>query len=212
MTVVYLDADHLGDPLFVPGLARDLAARPSGLVLVHGSGERGERALESQGLLPQSVDGVWRVDGERQRGAVERATRELNREMVHEFNEQGVVAVGAMAGDRGLVRVSGDGVEIGKSTWVADLVRQGVAVLVGTLVGGAEVDAATVAGRLAVALGGTPMALSRRSVEADVSTQELGGLVYDRAAVQRMVESAGPVHLGLRARLRSDVSETPCVR
>ncbi len=212
MTVVYLDADHLGDPLFVPGLARDLTARQSGLVLVHGSGERGERALESQGLLPKAVDGVWHVDDERQRGAVERATRELNRAIVHEFNEQGVVAVGAMAGDRGLVRVAEDGVEIGKTQWVADLVRQGVTVLVGTLVNGAEVDAAAVAGRLAAALDGRAMALSRRSVEADVSPQELEGLVYDPAAVRRMAKSAGPVHLGLRARLRSVVDGMPCVR
>ena len=212
MTVVYLDADHLGDPLFVPGLARDLAARTTGLVLVHGSGERGERALESQGLLPKAVDGVWRVDDERQRGAVERATRELNREIVHEFNEQGVVAVGAMAGDRGLVRVADGEAAVGTTRWVADLVRQGVTVLVGALVDGREVDAAALAGRLAVALDGRAVALSRRSVEADVTEGELDGLVYDPAAVRRLARSAGPVHLGLRARLRSDVGATPCLR
>ena len=175
MTVVYLDPDHLGDPLFIPGLARDLTARTSGLVLVHGSGERGERALESLGLFPKAADGVWRVDDDRQRGAVERATRELNREVVHEFNEQGVVAVGAMAGDRGLVRVEEGQAVVGKARWVADLVRQGVTVLVGTLVDGAEVDAAAVAGRLAAALDGRAVALSRRSVEADVTAGRARG-------------------------------------
>lgn len=211
-TVVYLDGYHLGDPLFIPGLARDLAARTTGIVLVHGSGERGERALESLGLVPQSADGVWAVDGDHQRGAVERATRELNREMIHEFNEQGVSAVGVMAGDRGLVHARDGELEIGKSAWLAELVGNGVTVLLGTMVEGAEVDAARVAGLLASALHGQAVAISRRSAEEPIASADLEGLVHDPESVRRVAREAGSVGLGLRVRLRSTSGSIPCFK
>ena len=123
MTVVYLDPYFLGDPLFVPGLARDLAARGAGLVLVHGSGERGERALESLGRMPHQSDGVWETDDEAGRAAVEHAARELNREVVHELNEQGVASIRALAADRGLVKAQATawspGGRRGWATWSA---------------------------------------------------------------------------------------------
>ncbi len=209
-TVVYLDEYHLGDPLFIPGLARDLASRAAGIVLVHGSGERGERALESLGLIPRSDAGVWRTEGDDQRQAVERAMRDLNREMIHEFNEQGVAAVGAMVGDRGLIRQSAGGLVVGKSAWVSDLARQGVTVLLGAMVQGAEVDPARTAGLLASSLSGEAVALSRRSVDGAVEDADLGGLVHDPGAVRRIAEAAGSVGLGLRARLRTADAITTC--
>ncbi|MCH7640070.1 MAG: hypothetical protein IH855_11505 [Bacteroidetes bacterium] len=38
--LVYLDAYHLGDPLFLRGFARDVEAHVGPLILVHGSGKR----------------------------------------------------------------------------------------------------------------------------------------------------------------------------
>ena len=207
MTVVYLDAYHLGDPLFIPGLARDLAARGAGLVLVHGSGERGERALESLGRLPQATDGVWQTDDEAGRAAVERATRELNREIVHELNEQGVASVRALAADRGLVKLAGDTVEAGRTGWLGDLVRQGVSVVVGSLVlrDGTldEADAAATAAALAASLGGSVLALSTRSVEAPLDARQLTGVVPEPEAVQRLVAAGGAVRVGPRSLLRA---------
>ncbi len=100
MSVLFLDPYFLGDPLFLPGLARDLAARGEGMVLVHGSGERGERALEAQGLFPTAIDGVWHTDSDEARAAVERATRELNRQIAAELNEAGVASIRATGRSR----------------------------------------------------------------------------------------------------------------
>lgn len=207
MTVVYLDPYFLGDPLFVPGLARDLAARGAGLVLVHGSGERGERALESLGRMPRQSDGVWETDDEAGRAAVERATRELNRELAHELNEQGVASIRALAADRGLVKADGAGVAPGRTAWLGDLVRQGVVAVVASLVvrDGAlgEADAAAVAGTLAAALEGEAVALTTRSVEGPLGPEGLDGVVPSPEAVRRLAEGGGAARVGPRALLRS---------
>ncbi|MDT7857348.1 hypothetical protein RQM47_11915 [Rubrivirga sp. S365] len=156
--VLLLDAYHLGDPLFLTGLARDLAARAGGAVLVHGSGERGERALESLGLLPEAVGGAWATATDEEAAAVERATRALSREIVHELNEAGVSAVRALGADRGLLKRSGGGVVAGKTAWLQTLVGQGVVAVVASLVaaadGGplAEADPAAATAALAGAL------------------------------------------------------------
>ncbi|HEX8386394.1 MAG TPA: acetylglutamate kinase, partial [Rubricoccaceae bacterium] len=107
MLLVLLGPYHLGDPLFVSALARDLAARKEGLVLVHGSGEAGERALESRGVFPEAKGGVWQTASDDERADVERSARDLNRRLVHELTEAGVPAVRVMAADRGLL-ASGD--------------------------------------------------------------------------------------------------------
>lgn len=208
MTVVYLDPYFLGDPLFVPGLARDLAAREAGLVLVHGSGERGERALESLGRVAHRTADGWETGDEAGRAAVERAARELNREVVHELNEQGVASIRALAADRGLVKSAGGAVEAGKTAWLADLVRQGVVAVVASLVlrdgALAEADAAATAAALAGALGGTALALSTRSVGAPLGARQLDGVVPEPEAVRRMVRAGGEVRVGPRSLLRSE--------
>ena len=207
MTVVYVDPYFLGDPLFVPGLARDLSARDGGLVLVHGSGERGERALESLGRMPRQSDGVWETDDEAGRAAVEQATRELNRSIVHELNEQGVASIRVLAADRGLVKTAAGAVEAGRTAWLAELVRQGVVAVVASLVlrGGAlvEADVAATAAALARALGGDAFALSTRSVEAPVSVRQLDGAVPDPGAVRRLMGGGAVVRVGPRSLLRS---------
>ncbi|WP_420457454.1 hypothetical protein [Rubrivirga sp.] len=206
MLVVYLDPYFLGDPLFVPGLARDVAARGTGLVLIHGSGERGERALESLGRMPTAADGVWRVDDAEGRAAVERATRDLNREVVHELNEAGVSAIRVMGADRGLLKVADGHVVAGRTGWLGDLVGQGVVAVVASLAAGegalVEVDPARSAGVLAASLEVPVAALSTASLDGDGALADHQGVVPDAEAIRRAGGERGHVRVGLRAALR----------
>ena len=210
MLVAYLDPYFLGDPLFVPGLARDLADRGAGLVIVHGSGERGERALEALGRVPTAHEGVWDADDADGLEAVERAARDLNREIAHELNEAGVSAVRVMGADRGLLKATGRGLEVGRAGWVGDLAGQGVVVVVASFVGGdgplREVDAASAAGALSAALEVPLVVLTTRSLEGrDVEARGLEGLagaVPDLEAVRRGAGRASSVTAGPRATLR----------
>lgn len=201
--LLLLDAYHLGDPLFVTGLARDLAARGEGAVLVHGSVERGERALESLGALPTAEDGAWTVADDDQAAAVERATRDLNREIVHELNEAGVAAIRVIGADRGLLKQEGEAVIASKASWLGGLVEQGVVAVVAALVEPlgsgplCEVDAAAAAAALADVLGQPVTVLLRvRATEAGpkLSLANAGKHVGNPEAVGRL--------LGYRAETR----------
>ncbi len=213
MLVVYLDPYFLGDPLFVPGLARDVAARGTGMVLVHGSGERGERALESLGRLPTASDGVWQADDAQGREAVERATRDLNREVAHELNEAGVSAIRVMGADRGLLKRDDGRVVAGRTGWLGDLLRQGVVAVVASLAADGdalvEVDPARSAGVLAAALAIPVAALSTVSLDGDGALDDHEEDVPDAAAVRRAGSEGGSVRIGLRATLRQPGSPTP---
>ena len=222
MLLVLLDAFHLGDPLFVPQLARDLAARKEGLVLVHGSGEAGERALESRGVFPEARDGVWQTASDEERADVERAARDLNRRLVHEMNEVGVPAVRVMAADRGLLVADGAGLRAGRTTWLGTLVGQGGVAVVAALVAGpepgplVEVDAAGAAAALAEALGAEAVAVlvTGRSAglpgpdgvrpSASLADVEGGGALPEPALVGRLVAvSRVPVVATSAAQLRA---------
>ena len=215
--VLLLDAYHLGDPLFLTGLARDLAARAGGpgaggAVLVHGSGERGERALESLGLVPEAEGGVWRTETDEQAGAVERATRALSREIAHELNEAGVASVRVLGADRGLLKPTADGVEAGRTGWLGALVGQGVVVVVASLVGGAgggalaEADPAAAAAALAGALGEPVTVLLKRSLAADgpasVAAPAVRAALGDPSAADRLLGRGGAVEAVARGALR----------
>ena len=206
MLVVYLDPYFLGDPLFVPGLAQDVAARATGLVLVHGSGERGERALEALGRVPTSRDGVWEAEDDEGRGVVERALRDLNREIAHELNEAGVSAIRVMGADRGLIKRQGGTLTAGATGWLGSLVQQGVVAVVASLVDGPdgpiEADPAQTAGLLADALGARLVLLTTRSVAAGGPVASLGDAVPDAAAAARAVAVPGSAVAGPRATLR----------
>ena len=136
MLFVYLDPYHLGDPLFLTQLARDLAYRGGGALLMHGSGEAGERALEATGAVVRESDGVWEVSTPEEAAVVERAARELNRQIVHELNEAGVPAIRVMGADRGLLKKEGGAVRAGSAGWVADLVAKGGVAVLASLVRG----------------------------------------------------------------------------
>ncbi len=219
--ILLLDDFHLGDPLFATALARDLKARGAGAVVVHGSAEAGERALEAAGAWPEANAGVWRVATEAQAEAVERATRELNRRLVHELNEAGVPVVGAVASARGLVKRDGDGrVAAGRTAWASTLMGQGGVIVLASLVessdGAAlrEVDPAQTAAALADALGTAVLVLTTAradglpgaggetadalSLDAALATERLA----DGALVTRLVGLGAPVQAVSAASMR----------
>lgn len=136
LLLVYVDAYHLGDPLFLASFARDVQAHIGPMILMHGIGEEAERALEAHGLLSDE-DRNGRVAQQ----LIERAMRELNRRIVHEMNEAGVPAVGVIGADRGLIRgADGGEVRVGRIDWLVDLVALGGIPVIGGLAREAEID------------------------------------------------------------------------
>ena len=155
--VLYLDRYHLGDPLFLTGFARDVQHLGAPCLLVHGTGEGAERALEAQGRFPTFEDGVLQVGSAEDQRVVARAARELNRQIVHTLNDASVAAVGLEASGRGLVQRSESGFSVGKVSWLRDLLAQGVVPVVVALMTGSEGEAqeangGAVSGALACAL------------------------------------------------------------
>lgn len=215
MLLVLLDAYHLGDPLFIPQLARDVAARKEGLVLVHGSGEAGERAVEALGGVAVQRGGVWAAETDAAVAGVERAARDLNRRIVHEMNEAGAPAVRVMAADRGLVsRGEGGALRAGRTAWLATLVSQSVMPVVASFVAGpgnhfCEADPAETAAALAEALGATAIALlmTGRGTEAGalpLADALATGRFPDAGLAERLVRASRvPVVATLAARLRA---------
>ena len=134
--LVYLDAYHLDDLLFLPGLAR-MMGRQRGLscLLVHGSGEQAERLLEAEGLFPERKEGRVQVRTAAEAALVERAARQVNRQIVGVLTEEGVPAVGVQGIDRGLLRKSDDGrVTTGSINWLKDLTTKRAVPVVSALV------------------------------------------------------------------------------
>jgi acetylglutamate kinase len=132
--LIYLDAYHLDDLLFVPGLARmmgRLGRKRPPCLFVHASGEQAERLLDAEGLFPERKDGLVQVRTAIEAALVERAVRQVNRRIVAAFTEEGVPAVGVQGLDRGLVHLNTDGlVTAGRIDWLRDLIaRQAVPVV-----------------------------------------------------------------------------------
>lgn len=168
--ILYLDRYHLGDPLFVKGLAKQMTQGASrDCLLVHGSGEKVERTLEAEGIFPERSRGVLQVDDAAQKRLVERAVREVNQELVGSLTDEVVSTVGIQGVDRNLLRLSssdasGDDssgarpeIEVGRTGWVEALVKQQVVPVVSALARDAddevhEVWAADVAVALARAM------------------------------------------------------------
>ncbi len=136
--LVYLDRHHLGDSLFLKSLAQHFAEGGSGeppCILVHGSGEKVERTLESQGYFPERVDGVLDVETEEQRQLVERAVRETNQEIVAALTDEVVSTVGIQGVDRNLLERGEEGtVQATNVGWVTALIRQRVLPVVSALI------------------------------------------------------------------------------
>lgn len=129
LLLVYLDAYHLGDPLFFRSFGRDVQMHEGPMILLHGSGEEAERAFEAKGWL-SAEDRA----SEAARTVTERVTRDLNRRIVHELNEAGISALGVLGADRGLFRRAETGqYAIGNARWLHDLAEKGVVPAVGLL-------------------------------------------------------------------------------
>jgi len=136
--VVYLDRHHLGDELFLKSMAQHFAEGASGepaCLLVHGSGEKVERTLESKGYFPERTDGVLDLDTEEQRRLVERAVRETNQEIVATLTDEVVSTVGIQGVDRNLLGLDEDGqITATNVGWMAALLKQRVVPVVSALV------------------------------------------------------------------------------
>lgn len=216
--LVYLDRHHLGDALFLKSLAQLFAEGASGeppCVLVHGSGEKVERTLESKGYFPERSEGVLQIEGEEQRQLVERAVRETNQEIVAALTDEVVSTVGIQGVDRNLLVRDGDGeIQARNVGWVTALVKQRVLPVVSALVEEEdattqEVGAAEALGALAQAFEATfdpvacaltttdqPGLLAADGIKDEVSIDALGDdTIPDPAAVRRLHEAGMPVLL-----------------
>lgn len=140
--LIYLDAYHQGDDIFINELAQRLHQAPAGdplCMIVHGSGEKVERTLESQGLFPERVDGVLDVSEPEHIRLVERAVRETNQKLVAAFTDEVVPTVGIQGIDRNLLQYDDQGELIAhKVGWVEALLKQRVVPVVSALVEEAE--------------------------------------------------------------------------
>lgn len=135
--ILYLDRYHLGDELFINDLAQRLHQAPPGeplCLLVHGSGEKVERTLESQGFFPERRGGVLDVEAPEQVRLVERSVRETNRELVATLTDEVVPAVGIQGVDRNLLRLEEGTVVAQRVGWVEALLSQRVVPVVSALV------------------------------------------------------------------------------
>ena len=142
--LVHLDRHHLGDKLFLKSLAQHFAKGPAGeppVLLVHGSGEKVERTLESQGHFPERTDGVLQVEDAAQRRLVERAVRETNQEIVAALTDEVVSTVGIQGVDRTLLSRDAEGrLQAANAGWLVPLIKQRVIPVVSGLVEDGDVE------------------------------------------------------------------------
>ena len=153
--LIYLDDYHLDDLLYLPSLAQKMGRmrRACPLCLfVHGGAGQAERLLEAQGLFPERKGGRMVVETLAQAALVERALRQVNRQIVGVLTEEGVAAVGFQGSDRGLLRQNDDGlVEAGRVGWLEALVRQRAVPVVSAFVQGAQEGSVQIVSPSAVA-------------------------------------------------------------
>ncbi len=150
--LLYLDRYHLGDPLFLQGMVKEInQGPPRDCLMVHGSGEKVERTFESQGLFPERNHGVLDVESDADRQLVERAIRELNQEIVGSLTDEVVSTVGIQGSDRGLLRLASSpdpessdadpgagtastgSLAVGRTGWLEALLKQHVIAVVSAL-------------------------------------------------------------------------------
>lgn len=126
--ILYLDDYHAGDVLFLQTLARALGrwnARPAP-VLVHGSGEAAERALESKGIFRTREGGLLPVESPEEHRLVNQAGKLLNQHILAVLNDAVVSAVGVVGTQRRTLMVEDGRVAASGAEWILAMVRQGV--------------------------------------------------------------------------------------
>ncbi len=127
MYLLCIDDYHLADPLFIDELGRELSANRQQLpplLLIHGSGEAAERALEGQGLFRERSGGGLQVASAQEAAVVDRATREANQQLVDRLTDAVLPAVSIPGDARGLLVHDGPGVRVGAVAWLRQLVVQ----------------------------------------------------------------------------------------
>lgn len=135
--LIYLDRYHSDDEIFINDLAQRMHQAPAGeplCLIVHGSGEKVERTLESQGFFSERRGGVLDVTEPDQVRLVERAVRETNQTLVAALTNEVVPAVGIQGVDRNLLQWEDGAVVAHKVGWVEALVKQRVVPVVSALV------------------------------------------------------------------------------
>lgn len=126
--ILFLDAYHAGDVLFLQSLSRAMARRawsPAPIV-VHGSGEHAERLLESHGIFRSRSGGVLQIESAREHALVERALRSLNRKIVAILTDAVVASVGVIGAQRNVFAVDGEELRAPGASRVQEIAAQGV--------------------------------------------------------------------------------------
>ncbi len=133
MYVFCLDDYHVGDPHFLQSLAREITGsrpNPPRILMVHGSGEAAERALEGQGRFRKRTEGVLAIGSAEEAAIVDRATRQANQKVVDTLTDEIVPAVSVQGDARNLFVHTDSGVQVGSTGWLRDLVEnEGVPVI-----------------------------------------------------------------------------------
>ncbi|HMB92553.1 MAG TPA: hypothetical protein VKP65_16990 [Rhodothermales bacterium] len=136
--LIYLDAYHLDDPLYVPSLARMMGRLRRAVPLclfLHGSGERAERLLEAEGRFPKKENGRVQARTPQEAALVEKALRQVNRQIVSTLTEEIIHAVGFQGTDRGLLLMDeGRDVKTGRMGWLVELIQKGAVPVLSALV------------------------------------------------------------------------------
>jgi len=218
--VLYIDRYHLGDPLFLNRLSRDLLDLEGGKVLVHGPGEDGERMIEAEGGITKWDQGMLTVGSDAERGIVERATRDLNRRIAHGLNDAGVPSVRIDGASRGLLHHQDDGtVGLGPVTWLRELVEQGGVPVVAALAPSedgpmVQVHPGAVVGLLARALHeGRALFLARKDFGTEAALDSLSIDEFAEPEVLVAAAAAGAETLLVRPRgLRKEGVQAARVR
>ncbi len=137
--LLYLDTEHVSDPLFLEELARHFHEHPVGhrrALIVHGSSEKVERTFESDGVFIERENGMLPVETDEQRRLLERDVRETNQSIVAALTDQVVPTVGVQGTDRHLLHRTDDGdIEAANDLgWLDALLKQHVIAVVSALV------------------------------------------------------------------------------
>lgn len=145
--ILYLDTEHVSDPLFLETLAQQFHKHPVGhrrALIVHGSSEKVERTFEAEGHFIERENGLLPVETDEQRRLVERDLRETNQSIVATLTDQVVPTVGIQGTDRQLLRRSEAG-EVTAATnlgWLDALLKQHVVAVVSSMVAETDEDIA----------------------------------------------------------------------
>lgn len=145
--ILYLDTEHVSDPLFLESLAQQFHTHSVGhrrALIMHGSSEKVERTFEAEGEFIERENGLLPVETDKQRRLVERDLRETNQSIVATLTDQVVPTVGIQGADRQLLRRTDTG-EVDAAAnlgWLDALLKQHVVAVVSSMVAETDKDIA----------------------------------------------------------------------